>query len=381
MEADVERTNSFRFFPIVPALLALFLLLSTTQAAEPGSKLAVAIEALNRLEGVDLEQNAAVKKAVLNILEKTRGTHDFVQIVKKFQIKDQEAGLVQVVLNNSTNEAGSEAIRLLLRQEKIPLLEQKLASTNLAEVLPVIDALGSSGQKKSALLLVGVAGSHSDKTAQKRAVRALAQSSDGAQALLGLARDGKLPAALQLTAASELNTAPWPEVRKEAGQILPLPSAKNSEPLPPVAELMKRNGDSAKGRLVFQNESIGCLKCHKVRGEGTDVGPDLSEIGSKLGKDALYEAILDPNAGISFGYEAHQVELKSGDELFGLVVTDTADELVIKDLSGVVQRFKKSEVARREVMKQSMMPASLQQGLSTQEFVDLVEYLFSLKKK
>jgi putative heme-binding domain-containing protein len=118
-----------------------------------------------------------------------------------------------------------------------------------------------------------------------------------------------------------------------------------------------------------------------VKGQGVDFGPDLSEIGTKLGKDAIFEAILDPSAGISFGYEAFQLQLKSGDEAFGLLASETADEIAIKAVGGIVTRYKKSEVAKREQMKLSIMPAGLQQNMSAQELVDLIEYLASLKKQ
>jgi len=99
-----------------------------------------------------------------------------------------------------------------------------------------------------------------------------------------------------------------------------------------------------------------------------------------LGKDALYEAILDPSAGISFGYEAWQLTLKSGDEAYGLIVSDTADEVAVKAVGGIVTRYPKSDIVKREQMKLSIMPAGLQQAMTPQELVDLVEYLSSLTK-
>ena len=107
----------------------------------------------------------------------------------------------------------------------------------------------------------------------------------------------------------------------------------------------------------------------------------MSEIGGKLGKDALYQAILEPSAGISFGFEAWQIELKSGDEAYGLIVSETAQELAMKAVGGIVTRYKKSDISKREQLKLSIMPADLQQAMSAQDLVDLVEYLASLKKQ
>jgi len=147
-----------------------------------------------------------------------------------------------------------------------------------------------------------------------------------------------------------------------------------------VGELMKLKGDARRGSEVFRRAEVACIACHQVDGEGLDFGPKLSEIGTKLGKDALYESILDPSAGIAFGYEAWSVDLANGDELFGLIVSETADDLALKAQTGIVTKVKKAEIARRVKMSTSIMPAGLQLTLSTQELVDLVEYLAQLRK-
>ena len=139
-------------------------------------------------------------------------------------------------------------------------------------------------------------------------------------------------------------------------------------------------GDAKRGAEVFRRETVGCAKCHVVNGEGIDFGPGLSEIGTKLGKDALYESILDPSAGISFGFEAWSVELKNGEEFFGLITSETGEEISVKLVGGAVNRIRKSDLARRQQSKLSIMPAGLQQTMTTQEFVDLIEYLSTLKK-
>jgi putative heme-binding domain-containing protein len=139
-------------------------------------------------------------------------------------------------------------------------------------------------------------------------------------------------------------------------------------------------GDAANGAAVFRRETTACIQCHQVRGEGREVGPALSEIGTKLPKEALVEAILDPSAGISFGFEGWQLQLKSGDDAYGIKVSDATDEVAIKDANGIVTRFKRGEIASMQQSKISIMPSGLQQTMTTQELVDLIEYLSSLKK-
>ena len=73
------------------------------------------------------------------------------------------------------------------------------------------------------------------------------------------------------------------------------------------------------------------------------------------------------------------VELKSGDEAYGLLASETDDELAIKDLTGLVTRYQKSDIAARTQLTTSIMPTGLTESLSAHELVDLVEFLQSLK--
>jgi len=344
-------------------------------------RIALAVEALTRLEGVDLNANAALKERVLKVLDKTRGTPNFVRLVQHFKLKDQNAGLLEVALAQPAGESGVEATRMLLAEGDTALLQKTLQGTNLIAATKLAEALGNTGQKETTPLLLSLAGdAKRDATLRRQAVRSLARTAQGANELLALARAGKLGDDVKFAASSELNGARWPEVKAEAAKLLPLPPGQNAAPLPPISELVKMKGDAVNGAKIYTRQNPGCINCHVVRGQGTELGPDLSEIGGKLGKDALYESILDPSAGISFGYEAWNIVLKSGDEPYGLIASETAEELAIKVVGGIVTKFKKSDVASRQQSKLSIMPAGLQQGMTTQEFVDLVEYLSTLKK-
>ncbi len=100
----------------------------------------------------------------------------------------------------------------------------------------------------------------------------------------------------------------------------------------------------------------------------------------KLGKDALYASILDPNAGISFGYETWQLETKDGEEATGLIASETEEEVALKLPGGIVTRYPKSNLAKQEKLRTSTMPQGLALTLKPQELVDLIEYLAGLGK-
>jgi putative heme-binding domain-containing protein len=369
-----------RFVPAV-GIVMLWLAGMPAVGQSDSDRIALAVDALTRLENVDLNTNASLKERVLKVLDRTRGTANFVKLVRHFKLKDQNAGLLEIAVAKPAEESGVAAMRLVLASGDTVAVKTALEGTNVTAAARTAEALGNTGQKEAVkLLLPVVTRPQRDLALRQLAVRSLARTSDGARELLGLAKEDKLSEELKFTASSELGAVRWPEIQAEAARFLPPAQSLNAEPLPPVAELVKRPGDRANGAKVFARQSPGCANCHVIKGQGIELGPDLSEIGGKLGKDALYQSILEPSAGVSFGFEAWNLTLGNGDEAYGLIASETADEIAVKAVGGIVTRFKKSDVASRQQSRLSIMPAGLQGGMTTQEFVDLVEYLASLKK-
>jgi len=206
------------------------------------------------------------------------------------------------------------------------------------------------------------------------AIRAFAGPRDSEDRLLELARNNKIPDDLQMAVAGVLQTAWRQSVREEAAKILRLPAGKAGQ-LPPVSVLAEKTGDAMHGKEVFNTI---CSTCHQVGNAGTNFGPALTEIGTKLPKQALYSSILYPDQGISFGYEGYRFKMKDGSEAFGLIVSETSDKVEIKYLA-TQQTLNKADIVSRVKLNNSLMPANLQSTMSEQDLVDLVEYLSTLK--
>jgi putative heme-binding domain-containing protein len=364
----------------VIAFLAFGVARVTLAADTDRERTALAVEALKKLEGVDLEQNASLKAAVQRVLTAVRGTPDFVELIQKFHLKGEEQGLLEVALTHPTDGIAVDAVRLVLEQNS-DLVTQVLRGRETNAAVNLASLLGNMPSKLAwPILRPLLTDTNVLLPARRQTVVALTQSAEGSRSLLALANEQALPEELRLTASLALSQTRWPEIREQAAKTLPPPAGRNAQPLPPLSELLTRKGDPERGKEVFFRADTGCFNCHQVRGAGRDIGPNLSEIGSKLGKDALYEAIFNPSAGISFGYEAWTLELTSGDEAYGLIVSETPEAISVKDTAGIVTRHLKKEIAARRQMKLSLMPVGLQQTMTADELVDLVEYLGSLKK-
>jgi putative heme-binding domain-containing protein len=113
--------------------------------------------------------------------------------------------------------------------------------------------------------------------------------------------------------------------------------------------------------------------------EGGTVGPELSSIASKYPRDELIASVLYPSAKISSGYEPTALALDDGRVLTGIVRNETADALEIQDADAKTIRIPKDQVEARKRSDVSLMPIGLAQGLSTQDFADLIAYLETLK--
>ena len=138
-------------------------------------------------------------------------------------------------------------------------------------------------------------------------------------------------------------------------------------------------GDAAEGkRIFFEKAEVYCLRCHKVNGEGGEVGPDLTGIGSKQSREYLLEAIILPNKQIAPGFESTIVTMKTSATYAGVLKSETATEIELNSPEDGLVKLKKDNIQSRE-RGPSPMPEELRQILTKQEVRHLVEFLANLK--
>src|SRR5262249_29699523 len=142
---------------------------------------------------------------------------------------------------------------------------------------------------------------------------------------------------------------------------------------------MNQAGDPKRGKAVYLSAAARCATCHKIRGQGGEVGPDLSQIGGKFDRTHLIEAILDPSAEIPQGYHATILETKSGRVVTGIVKSESATAVTLQDGEGKLISVPRGDIARRDVSKVSLMPAGLADAMTPAEFTDLIAYLATLR--
>jgi putative heme-binding domain-containing protein len=139
-------------------------------------------------------------------------------------------------------------------------------------------------------------------------------------------------------------------------------------------------GDPARGEILFYGDLAQCSRCHKFRGKGGEIGPDLTEIGKK-GPAEIYRSIATPSAAIEPNYVSFTVSAKDGRVVAGIVRADGADAVIVNDTDAKSTRIARREIDQIRPASASIMPVGLASALGEVRIKDLIEFLMSAEGK
>ena len=151
------------------------------------------------------------------------------------------------------------------------------------------------------------------------------------------------------------------------------PPAVNRPALSSPKQIAALPADVTRGK-----SAVGvCYACHQIGGVGTEFGPNLTEFGKQQTAEAIAEAIAQPSAIISHGYEGWEIHTKDGLTITGMALSN-GDPVILKCMGGITQTIPRSRIQSMQKMERSLMydPANL--GLNDQTIADIVAYLKSL---
>jgi putative heme-binding domain-containing protein len=137
------------------------------------------------------------------------------------------------------------------------------------------------------------------------------------------------------------------------------------------AFLRANPGDPSAGRIVFANL---CGQCHKIYGQGQDVGPDLTSNG-RASFEQLLSNVFDPSLVIGPAYQATTVATADGRVLTGLLAEDNPQRIVLKTQGGKLETIPRDDVDELKVSPLSLMPEDVEKQLKPQELADLFAFL------
>lgn len=189
---------------------------------------------------------------------------------------------------------------------------------------------------------------------------------------------GILPADERKVAEEEMDAYTPPVVMTSAGRPQQLGDNATRLSLQEMREYltldpMAYTGNAARGEQTFSKAL--CAACHKYRELGQEFGPDLTDVAQRFGRGDLLDAILTPSKSISDQWTAHEFVLKNKKVVAGVIVSESADSVVVQPVGAPPVTLAVRDIASRAAAKVSPMPEGLLNALTLAEIADLLAFL------
>jgi putative membrane-bound dehydrogenase-like protein len=171
----------------------------------------------------------------------------------------------------------------------------------------------------------------------------------------------------------QLKTHPNAAVRAKAEAVLK--TTVNADRVKVVAEYapaLDLKGDATRGKTVFKTH---CAACHRLDGEGSEVGPNLlAALPNKSGEDLLV-SLFDPNREVDPRYLNYQAVTTDGRVLTGIVAVETPTSVTLRRADGAEDTILRANLESLRSTRLSLMPEGFEKLLSKQDVADLFAYL------
>jgi putative heme-binding domain-containing protein len=133
-------------------------------------------------------------------------------------------------------------------------------------------------------------------------------------------------------------------------------------------------GDAKRGHLFY---TAICAVCHKLKGEGNEIGPDLGTIASKP-LDQLIESILDPSRAVEQRYTVQTVTTKDGKDHIGLIIEENGNNITLRS-GTATELILVKDISKRVGTSKSLMPDGMENLLKPQDVADVIAWIRAVK--
>ncbi|MBM3964558.1 MAG: c-type cytochrome, partial [Planctomycetes bacterium] len=193
--------------------------------------------------------------------------------------------------------------------------------------------------------------------------------------LLGRLESSEIsPALLDATQQARMLDYPNPELAKRYRELpWNRQIAAREEVYQAYTASLELKGDARAGSAAY---SRACASCHRrgERSEGADIGPNLASVVGHS-QEKLLRNIVIPSADVQPGYYAYSCLLESGEVVSGVLVSETATSVAIKQTNGEIRGIPRSEIDVLRNTNRSLMPDGLEASIDHQQMADLIAYL------
>ena len=245
-----------------------------------------------------------------------------------------------------------------------------------------VDAVGSLNEQGSQALIENLP--NQTPTLQARSIDWLLQRANSVRGLLTVMESGEID--IRFLASHQrdrLLSHGDKAIRVRAERLLGARDSDKSAVIAAYRKALREEAapDSSVAKKVEQGRAVYvrvCAACHRVDGEGSEVGPDLLSVLHR-DDDYFLQAILDPDATIESRFRQIQVLTTDGRLIAGIKTAEDDDWIEIIQTQGKVDRVAREEIDAIQPMAVSMMTSGLQRDMTPKELGDLISFLRSKK--
>jgi len=212
---------------------------------------------------------------------------------------------------------------------------------------------------------------------QPKAIELLTQRAAWARALLAAIGEKQIPPeALGINQVRKLLASRDPELVKAVeakwGRLREERNPQRDAVIAQMRTLIRSTpGDAHRGQEVFKKV---CGQCHKIYGEGQEVGPDIT-VNGRSSFDQLLSNVFDPSLVIGAAYQARTIATTGGRVVTGLVAEESDQRIVLKVQGGKQEIVPRGEIDEMKTSELSLMPEDVEKTLKPQEIADLFAFI------
>jgi putative heme-binding domain-containing protein len=171
-----------------------------------------------------------------------------------------------------------------------------------------------------------------------------------------------------------------PPAATSPNPVAQAPASATSSAVPPLPGRSDGlTGDPDKGKALFFDSSndLNCGTCHKIRGGGGEVGPDLSQIHNRPARDILKDIVL-PSTVLSPSRQLLRISLKTGESIQGIKTEESSSQLKIYDMDSlppVLRTLSKDQIQAQEAQNRSAMPQKYGEMFTVKQLLDIIAFI------
>ena len=294
------------------------------------------------------------------------------------EIKAAFAAARQIAVDDTQEAPRRQAAVALLAgapyDEMAPAMEELLSPRQPPELqLAAVKASSSSDDPRIGSLLLANFNGYTPQL-QDAVIEAVFGRQNRLPKLLDAVEQGIVrPAGLDALRRLLLLENPDPQISRRAKLLMAAGAATESRQ-PVVARYLAAlslTRQPKRGKDVFDRL---CSKCHRLQGEGSEVGPDLAA-ANRRSDETLVADVMDPSSQITVGYNNYVVITQAGQIFTGVLAAETATSITLRREEQAEDTILRRDIDEMEASPASMMPENLEEEVSPQDVVDMIAFL------